>query len=94
MSHLVGMEIRFLIEALVTVWIAAYKWLLTCMNSHVRFEVEVKRKSLIAEITFIWFLSSMNESVPFKFGVIQESFSATWVIALEELISVDSIMLF
>ena len=88
------MEVRFLIEALIAVRIATYKWLLPRMNSHVRFQVEVQRKSLVAEVTLVWFLPSMNEGVPLEFGVVQESFSATWVVALEELISVDSIMLF
>ena len=83
-----------MIEALIAVRIATYKWLLPRMNSHVRFQVEVQRKSLVAEVTFVWFLASMHESVPFEFSVVEESFSATWVIALEELISVDSIVLF
>lgn len=94
MSHLVGMEVRLLIEALVAVWVAAYKWLLPSVDPHVRFEVEVQWKSLVAEVTFVWFLPSMNEGVPLEFGVVQESFSAPWVVALEELIPVDSIMLF
>ena len=83
-----------MIEALIAVRIATYKWLLPRVNSHVRFQVEVQRKSLVAEVTFVWFLASMHESVPFEFSVVEESFSATWVIALEELISVDSIVLF
>ena len=64
------------------------------MNPHVCFQIEIKRKPLVAEITLVWLFACVDQHVPFELRIVQKSLSAAIVRALEELVSMDRVMLF
>lgn len=92
--QLMSMKIRLLIESLVTVRIWTDEWLLSRVDAHVGFQIEVERKSLVAEIALVWFFTGVNKHVSFELGVVEESLTTAFVGALEELVAVDCVMLF
>jgi hypothetical protein len=49
----------------------------------VRLQVEVKRESLVTELTFVRLFARVHQHMPLEFGVVQESFAAAIVGALE-----------
>jgi hypothetical protein len=57
-----------------------------------RFEVEVEGESLVAKITFVWFLASVDQHMPLELGVVQEALTASIMSALEQLVTVDSVV--
>ena len=56
-GELMSMEIRFLVEALRAVWVGADERLLSSVDPHMSLQIEVKRESLVAQITFVWFFA-------------------------------------
>jgi hypothetical protein len=82
-SELVGMQVRLLVEALVASLEGTDEWLLARVDSHVRLQVEVKRESLVTELTFVRLFARVHQHMPLEFGVVQESFAAAIVGALE-----------
>lgn len=108
MGQLMCMQIRLLIKPLITPLERTYKWLLSSVNPHMSLEVEIKGKSLVTKLTFVWFLTllnneleiilnekctySVNEHVSLQFGIIQESLTASFVRALEQLIPVNCVV--
>ena len=52
-----GMEIRFLIEPLVTIGVRADKRFFSCVNPHVSFQIKVKRESFVAKMALVWFFT-------------------------------------
>ena len=51
------MQIALLVEPFRAVWIRTDKWLFSSVDSHVGFQVEIQRESLVAQITFVWFFT-------------------------------------
>ena len=55
-----------MIEAFVTSLKRTNKWLFSCVDAHVCFEVEVEGESFVAQLTFIWFFALNNQSITKK----------------------------
>jgi len=49
----------------------------------VRLQVEVEGESLVTELTFVGLFARVHQHMPLEFGVVQESFAAAIVGALE-----------
>lgn len=82
-SELVGMQVRLLVEALIASLERTDEWLLARVDSHVRLQVEVKGESLVTELTFVGLFARVHQHMPLEFGIVQESFAAAIVGALE-----------
>ena len=82
-SELVGMQVRLLVEALVASLEGTDEWLLARVDSHVRLQVEVEGESLVTELTFVGLFARVHQHMPLEFGIVQESFAAAIVGALE-----------
>lgn len=61
MGQLMCMQIRLLIKPLITPLERTYKWLLSSVNPHMSLEVEIKGKSLVTKLTFVWFLTLFEQ---------------------------------
>lgn len=61
MGQLMCMQIRLLIKSLITPLERTYKWLLSSVNPHMSLEVEIKGKSLVTKLTFVWFLTLFEQ---------------------------------
>ena len=77
MGLFVSCEVRGLSEPLVTAWISADVGLLTSMSSQMCPQIEVQREPLEAQLAFEWFLACMDQLMPLKFGVVQESLTTS-----------------
>lgn len=59
-----GMQVRLLIEPLITALKRTYKWFLSRMNAHMRLQVEVQGESFVTEMAFVWFFTLiMNRNI-------------------------------
>ena len=57
MCPLVRCQVRRLCESLVTAGERTYVWLFACMSAEMRSQVEIQRKPLAADVTFVRLLS-------------------------------------
>lgn len=53
------------------------------MYSQMGFQIEVKTEFFVADFTLVWFFTSMDEHVAFKFGVVKKPFVTKFKRALE-----------
>lgn len=90
---LVSSQIRALGEPLEAVWKRAYVRFFTCVRSQVSSEVEVERKPLVTDVTFVGLLTGVDKLVPLEFGVVQESLVAALDLADEHSFTVGHLML-
>jgi len=65
MRLLVRVQVRLLVEPLVAAGVRTAKRFFTSMNSQVSFQIEIETKFFAADFTFIWFLPSVHEHMPF-----------------------------
>lgn len=93
MRLLVCSQIGALGESLEAVWKRAYVRLFTRVRSQVSSEVEVERKPLVADVTFIGLLPSVDKLVPLEFRVVQESLVAALDLADEHSFSMSHLVL-
>lgn len=92
-SLLVCSQIGALGESLEAVWKRAYVRLFTRVRSQVSSEVEVEREPLVADVTFIGLLTSVDKLVPLEFRVVQESLVAALDLADEHSFSMSHLVL-
>jgi hypothetical protein len=75
-SLLVSVQVRLLIESLVTLGIRTSERFFSCMDTKVRLQIEIKAKLLVAYLTLVRLFTSMNKHVSFEFCIVKESFVA------------------
>lgn len=93
MRLLVCCQIGALGESFEAVWKRAHVGLLTRVRSQMSSEVEVERKPLVADVTFIRLLTGVDKLVPLEFRVVQESLVAALDLADEHSFSVGHLVL-
>ena len=65
-------------EPLVAAGIGANVWLLSSVSPHMCPQIEVQRKSFVADLAFVGLDSGVNELVSFELGVVKELLVASW----------------
>ena len=64
-GELVGMEVGLLVESLWAVAVGTDEWFLTCMNAHMRLEVEIEGEAFVAEAALVGLFTCMDKHVSF-----------------------------
>jgi hypothetical protein len=93
MRLLMCCQIGALSESFEAVWKRAHVRLLTRVRSQMSSEVEVERKPLVADVTFIRLLTGVDKLVPLEFRVVQESLVAALDLADEHSFSMSHLVL-
>lgn len=70
---LVGVKVRFLVEALVTPRVGATERFLASVDPQVGLEIEIQAEFLEAYITLVRLLPCVHQHVSLEFGVVQEA---------------------
>ena len=86
----VGVQVRLLVEALITVGELAWEGLFSGVDTLMRLKVEVEGKPLTADLTLVGFLTCVHEHVSLQFGVVQESLLTARVHARIQLVPMHS----
>ena len=87
-----GVQVRFLVEALIAALIRANERLLTSVDAHMSLQVEIEREALAAEVAPVGFLACMDQHVPFELCIIEESLPTAFICALEQFVAVDRVV--
>ena len=83
MCLLVGVKVRFLVEALVAPRVGATEWFLASVDPQVGLEVEIQAEFLEAYIALVRLLPCVHQHVSLELSVVQEALITVGECALE-----------